>query len=201
VSELATQIGVKSACEVLNVPRSQLYRHPQPKVEPSPRPTPTHALSRDERAQVRATLNREDVDYIMETFPIVKRKDEAKYGEYRTKRVILEMYDQMAGLSQIAVPAPKANLTPQPPLQVAMHYPHPLYDLFRPSLNPNLEVLRGLQQTTRDMWVMHSSPSGEGEYISRTGCVTVGESAQPAAGGCQRGAPDAQRLIQYKDVN
>ena len=31
----------------------------------------------------------------METFPIVKRKDEKLYGEYRTKRVILEMYDEM----------------------------------------------------------------------------------------------------------
>ena len=42
-------------------------------------------------------IAREDVDYIMETFPIVKRKDEAAYGEYRTKRVILEMYDEMGG--------------------------------------------------------------------------------------------------------
>ena len=41
-------------------------------------------------------INREDVDYIMETFPIVKRKDAKKYGEYRTKRVILECYDAMA---------------------------------------------------------------------------------------------------------
>lgn len=40
-------------------------------------------------------IDRDDVDYIMETFPIVKRKDEAKYGEYRTKRVIVEMYDEM----------------------------------------------------------------------------------------------------------
>ncbi len=40
-------------------------------------------------------IERDDVDYIMETFPIVKRKDEAKWGEYRTKRVILEMYDAM----------------------------------------------------------------------------------------------------------
>lgn len=38
---------------------------------------------------------REAVDYIMDTFPIVKRKDEAKYGEYRTKRTILEIYDAM----------------------------------------------------------------------------------------------------------
>ena len=37
----------------------------------------------------------DDVGYIMETFPIVKRKDEAAHGEYRTKRVILEIYDEM----------------------------------------------------------------------------------------------------------
>jgi hypothetical protein len=40
-------------------------------------------------------IRREDVDYIMDTFPIVRRKDEAAHGEYRTKRVILEMYDAM----------------------------------------------------------------------------------------------------------
>ncbi len=41
-------------------------------------------------------ITRDDVDYIMETFPIVKRKDEKAFGEYRTKRVILEVYDAMA---------------------------------------------------------------------------------------------------------
>jgi hypothetical protein len=41
-------------------------------------------------------IERADVDYIMETFPIVKRKDEAAFGEYRTKRLILEIYDAIA---------------------------------------------------------------------------------------------------------
>jgi hypothetical protein len=41
-------------------------------------------------------IERDDVDYIMETFPIVKRKDEQQHGEYRTKRMILEIYDAMA---------------------------------------------------------------------------------------------------------
>jgi hypothetical protein len=41
-------------------------------------------------------IERGDVDYIMETFPIVKRKDEARYGCYRTKEAILEIYDEMA---------------------------------------------------------------------------------------------------------
>ncbi len=40
-------------------------------------------------------ISRDDVEYIMDTFPIVKRHDEARYGEYRTKRLILEIYDKM----------------------------------------------------------------------------------------------------------
>lgn len=39
---------------------------------------------------------REDVEYIIGTFPIVLRKDEAAYGEYRTQRVIVEIYDAVA---------------------------------------------------------------------------------------------------------
>jgi|GEM_PF-3531542 hypothetical protein len=33
--------------------------------------------------------------YILDQFPIVRRKDEERFGEYRTKRVILELYDAM----------------------------------------------------------------------------------------------------------
>lgn len=41
-------------------------------------------------------LSRDDTDYVMETFPIVKRQEEAALGEYRTKLLILECYDAMA---------------------------------------------------------------------------------------------------------
>ncbi|WP_307845885.1 Eco57I restriction-modification methylase domain-containing protein [Saccharomonospora sp. NB11] len=41
-------------------------------------------------------ISREGADYILDTFPIVKRKDEAKYGTYRTKDLILAEYDRMA---------------------------------------------------------------------------------------------------------
>jgi hypothetical protein len=60
----------------------------------------------DERAAIRAELDalmfhvygvtRDDAAYIMDTFPIVRRKDIDRYGEYRTKRLILEAYDAMA---------------------------------------------------------------------------------------------------------
>ena len=41
-------------------------------------------------------IERDDVDYIMETFPVVKKRDEQRYGTFRTKELILEIYDAMA---------------------------------------------------------------------------------------------------------
>lgn len=38
---------------------------------------------------------RDAVAYVMDTFPIVRRKDEENYGDYRTKLQILAIYDQM----------------------------------------------------------------------------------------------------------
>ncbi len=57
MSELASQIGVKRACAVLNMRRSRVYRERQPKAEPVPRPIPAHALSPEERIHVRDMLN------------------------------------------------------------------------------------------------------------------------------------------------
>jgi hypothetical protein len=45
----------------------------------------------------------------MDTFPIVRRKDEAEYGEYRTKRVILEIYDEMAEAGLVAALGDEEN--------------------------------------------------------------------------------------------
>lgn len=41
-------------------------------------------------------LGRDDVVYVMETFPTVKKRDEAAHGTYRTKDLILDVYDRMA---------------------------------------------------------------------------------------------------------
>jgi len=40
-------------------------------------------------------IAREDVEYIMGTFRVWREKEEKQRGEYRTKRVILEIYDEM----------------------------------------------------------------------------------------------------------
>ncbi|MFE1995250.1 Eco57I restriction-modification methylase domain-containing protein [Streptomyces parvulus] len=40
-------------------------------------------------------LGRDDVDYVMETFPTVKKRETALGGTYRTKDLILDAYDRM----------------------------------------------------------------------------------------------------------
>ena len=59
MSALAAQVGMKRACEALNIPRSSIYRARQPHPTPQPRLAPAHALSSEERAQVSETLNSE----------------------------------------------------------------------------------------------------------------------------------------------
>ncbi len=67
-------------------------------------PTPRHAVS-----------------YIMDTFPIVKRKDEAKHGTYRTKETILQIYDALA--LSIATGVPYQTLLNPPPADPACCHP------------------------------------------------------------------------------
>lgn len=49
-------------------------------------------------------IARADADYILETFPVVKKNDEKAHGEYRTKRVILERYDALAAAALNCTP-------------------------------------------------------------------------------------------------
>ncbi|MEJ5366076.1 MAG: hypothetical protein WHS86_13305 [Desulfosoma sp.] len=58
---------------------------------------------------------RHAVDSILDTFPIVRRKDEQQYGEYRTKRVILEIYDAMQQALETGAPY-RTRLDPPPAL-------------------------------------------------------------------------------------
>ena len=64
-------------------------------------------------------MSREDTDYILDTFPIVRRKDEERYGEYRTKRLILEIYDAMQ--KAIHAGMPYQTILDPPPGQGSRH--------------------------------------------------------------------------------
>ena len=58
-------------------------------------------------------IARDDVDYILETFPIVKRKDLAAHGRYRTKETILQFYDALARAMRSSEPY-QTRLDPPP---------------------------------------------------------------------------------------
>ena len=68
----------------------------------------------DRRALLRAELDavmfhlygieREDLIYIMGTFPIVRANDEKEHGEFRTLRLILEVYDAMSAAMRGGTP-------------------------------------------------------------------------------------------------
>lgn len=77
-----------------------------------------------DRAKLKANFPtpRYAVGYIMETFPIVKRKDEEKWGEYRTKRVILEIYDAIAAAMRTGIPY-QTRLDPPPADPRCFHPP------------------------------------------------------------------------------
>jgi hypothetical protein len=66
-------------------------------------------------------IERDDVEYIMETFPIVKRRDEEHFGEYRTKRLIREAYDAMADAIRTGVPY--RSIVDPPPGEGPRHNP------------------------------------------------------------------------------
>jgi len=41
-------------------------------------------------------LSRADTDYILGTFPVTRKNEERDFGEFRTRRVVLEEYGRMA---------------------------------------------------------------------------------------------------------
>jgi hypothetical protein len=58
-------------------------------------------------------IARHDVDHILETFEIIRRQEEQRHSEYRTKRVILEIYDEMADAQRMGR-AYRTRLDPPP---------------------------------------------------------------------------------------
>ena len=64
----------------------------------------------------------EDIEYIMDSFNIVKKQDEDKYSEYKTKNSILEIYSNMKQAIDTNEPF-KTTLNPLPADQNLTHQP------------------------------------------------------------------------------
>ena len=68
-------------------------------------PAENETVENCERLKANFPTPRDAAAHIMGTFPIVKRKDEAKWsGDYRTKRTILEIYDAVAEATRSGIP-------------------------------------------------------------------------------------------------
>jgi hypothetical protein len=65
----------------------------------------------------------------MKTSPSVKRRDEKAYGEYRTKRVILEIYAEMKQAMETEVPY-ETRLVPPPADEGVRHGPRESRETF-----------------------------------------------------------------------
>jgi hypothetical protein len=71
-------------------------------------------------------LGRDDTEYVLDTFRLVRMRDEKQHGEYRTKRLILDVYDRMA--TAIAGGEPFDTLLDPPPGQGLTHPDRDLSD-------------------------------------------------------------------------
>ena len=65
---------------------------------------------------------RSAVSHVMDTFTVVRSKDERRYGEFRTKRVILDIYDAMQGAAATGE-AYRTVLDPPPADRSCCHTP------------------------------------------------------------------------------
>ena len=84
-----------------------IHTSPPPEWAAGPAPAP-FVWDEERRAYLRAELDglyahlygltREELAHILDTFPIVRRKDEEMYGEYRTKRMVLEAFESLRAL-------------------------------------------------------------------------------------------------------
>jgi len=67
-------------------------------------------------------IERDDVEYIMETFPVVQRREIERYGSFRTKELILQVYDAMTEAERTG--HPYRTLLDPPPGQGPRHPAH-----------------------------------------------------------------------------
>jgi hypothetical protein len=92
------------ACWFADAP---IHTSPPPEWAAGPTPAP-FVWDEERRTALRAEmdrlyghlygLTREELDYILDAFPIARRKDKERYGEYRTKRIVLEAYGRWESL-------------------------------------------------------------------------------------------------------
>jgi hypothetical protein len=117
------------------------------------------------------SLSPDDTAYILDSFLTVRKNDKKAHGDYRTKRVILDIYDDMAEAARTGTPyatrldpAPADPRVAHPPRTgIVVSFPSPAFvPRPLPSWSPELftEAVR-LAQVTLDAGAWGTSLSGE----------------------------------------
>ncbi len=98
------------------------------------------------------SLSRQDADYIMETFTKIRKNDIGKYGTYRTKDMILEMYDAMAeAMHSGAAYSSRLSIPPGPPIDAAGNFiPMVQWTEWPVHIHPPRPQLKGGKQQQAD---------------------------------------------------
>ena len=91
---------------MVSLPKGDRVEPHPPATKPPSRPRPTRPPNREHRRHLRARLDalyfhlygldRDDVAYILSTFPIIQRQNQAAFNRYRTKALILAYMNALA---------------------------------------------------------------------------------------------------------
>ncbi|MBI5446624.1 MAG: hypothetical protein HY900_36075 [Deltaproteobacteria bacterium] len=95
-------------------------------------------------------ITKDELSYILDTFPIVERRDRQRYGDYRTKLLVLEMYDRLEQGLDLGIPAPaKPPPTQSPALAAQRLQPAPFPEPTRKPLQAHFELTPPPPRPTR----------------------------------------------------
>ena len=116
-------------------------------------------------------LSHDEFSDVLDTFPVVARRDLERYGEYRTKRVVLEIFDAMAAAGRFGTkyenklsPIPVRPQVTHPPLEGGKVIPLPTRPVV-PSIAssaPESAVVPDLATIAANAWTRpHTMERGE----------------------------------------
>ena len=124
---------------------------------------------------------REDVTYILNSFPLVQRKDEELHGTYRTKETILAIYDALAQASTTGRPY-RTCLNPPPADPSVAHGAKPVTHLAVPAVacDPTFPSnLRDQILCGAILDLVKTEPGlPEAAYVDAVGLLTVPETCE-----------------------
>lgn len=118
-------------------------------------------------------LSEDDVAYVMETFPIVRKNDEKATGVYRTKETILALYDELATAERSGTPY-RTRLSPPPADSSVTHSAASNEKLrpFHPAVGPRPAMQPAAVPSAPRRYIPAWSPGVLAAVATKTGLAT-----------------------------